>query len=271
MSSLPPPPPAQVKSRPVWKRWWFWVVIVVVILIAGSAAGLIAAGAGSSQTEQTDAEAGSPSPVITATPTPSPTTASPVPETARVPNVIGKRIDNATSSLEAAGFVVVAVERLTDAAPEGGVLRQSELPGSRIEVGDTITLTIARPLPKIPNVVGKTLANARRTLKNAGFEVGKVTQQTSSKRKGTVISQSPDRGTSARPGRSVSLVTAKPAPAPASTTQNCTAGYSPCLPPASDYDCAGGSGDGLKYTGRVIVTGSDPYDLDSDNDGVGCE
>lgn len=58
---------------------------------------------------------------------------------------------------------------------------------------------------------------------------------------------------------------------PASTPQNCTAGYSPCLPPASDYDCAGGSGDGPKYTGRVTVTGSDPYDLDSDNDGVGCE
>ena len=266
MSSLPPPPPeARSKSRPIWKRGWFWVVVLVVILIAGSAAGLIAAGAGGSQTE---AEAGSPSAAIIATPTASPTTASPIPHTARVPNVIGKRIDNATSSLEAVGFVVVVEERLTNAAPEGGVLRQSELPGSRIEVGNTITLTVAKPLPKIPNVVGKTLANARRTLKNAGFEVGKVTQQTSSKRKGTVISQSPDGGTSARPGRTVSLVTAKPAPKP---TSNCTAGYSPCLPPASDYDCAGGSGDGPKYTGRVTVTGSDPYDLDSDTDGVGCE
>jgi hypothetical protein len=52
---------------------------------------------------------------------------------------------------------------------------------------------------------------------------------------------------------------------------NCTPGYSPCLPPASDYDCAGGGGDGPKYTGRVQVTGSDPYGLDSNGDGVGCE
>ena len=52
---------------------------------------------------------------------------------------------------------------------------------------------------------------------------------------------------------------------------NCTPGYSPCLPPASDYDCSGGGGDGPKYTGRVQVTGSDPYGLDSDGDGVGCE
>jgi hypothetical protein len=53
--------------------------------------------------------------------------------------------------------------------------------------------------------------------------------------------------------------------------RHCTAGYKPCLHPASDYDCAGGSGDGPKYTGQVRVTGSDPYDLDSDNDGYGCE
>jgi len=52
---------------------------------------------------------------------------------------------------------------------------------------------------------------------------------------------------------------------------DCTPGYDPCLPPASDYDCAGGSGNGPEYTGRVRVTGSDPYDLDRDGDGVGCD
>ncbi|HEX2239608.1 MAG TPA: thermonuclease family protein [Actinomycetota bacterium] len=54
-------------------------------------------------------------------------------------------------------------------------------------------------------------------------------------------------------------------------TQQCTPGYDPCLPPASDYDCESGSGDGPEYTGRVKVTGDDPYGLDSDGDGVGCE
>lgn len=57
-----------------------------------------------------------------------------------------------------------------------------------------------------------------------------------------------------------------------SSQQNCTPGYSPCLPPASDYDCAGGSGNGPEYAyGPIYVTGSDPYGLDSDGDGVGCE
>jgi hypothetical protein len=54
-------------------------------------------------------------------------------------------------------------------------------------------------------------------------------------------------------------------------SRNCTPGYSPCLPPASDYDCRGGSGNGPKYTGPVRVTGSDPYHLDKDRDGKGCE
>jgi hypothetical protein len=52
---------------------------------------------------------------------------------------------------------------------------------------------------------------------------------------------------------------------------SCTDGYDPCLVPAADYDCAGGTGDGPAYTGYVTVSGSDPYDLDSDDDGAGCE
>ena len=55
----------------------------------------------------------------------------------------------------------------------------------------------------------------------------------------------------------------------------CTAGYSPCLPLGpSDYDCYGGGGDGPAYTEPGVtyhVTGSDPYGLDADNDGRGCE
>lgn len=55
------------------------------------------------------------------------------------------------------------------------------------------------------------------------------------------------------------------------TRKKCTPGYKPCLPPASDYDCYGGSGNGPAYTGRVKVKGYDPYGLDYDRDGIGCE
>jgi hypothetical protein len=54
--------------------------------------------------------------------------------------------------------------------------------------------------------------------------------------------------------------------------RKCHADYGRCLDPeASDYDCAGGSGNGPKYTGYVEVLAGDPFGLDADGDGVGCE
>lgn len=45
-----------------------------------------------------------------------------------------------------------------------------------------------------------------------------------------------------------------------------------CVPIASDVDCAGGEGNGPAFVdGPVQVVGSDPYRLDADNDGIGCE
>lgn len=65
------------------------------------------------------------------------------------------------------------------------------------------------------------------------------------------------------------------APTPTQRTQtnsNCHPSYSGCLrADASDYDCAGGSGNGPYYTGTVRVTGPDVFGLDRDNDGWGCE
>lgn len=63
---------------------------------------------------------------------------------------------------------------------------------------------------------------------------------------------------------------------PVVTHDNCTPGYKPCLVwhGGADYDCYGGSGDGPYYTEPGVVytvTGSDPYGLDADNDGLGCE
>jgi endonuclease YncB( thermonuclease family) len=48
----------------------------------------------------------------------------------------------------------------------------------------------------------------------------------------------------------------------------CHPSYSPCLPIVSDLDCADVRAMGLA---PVRVLGSDPYRLDGDNDGWGCE
>jgi hypothetical protein len=63
------------------------------------------------------------------------------------------------------------------------------------------------------------------------------------------------------------LATAHPA-----VSQGCDPNYTPCVPIASDVDCAGGSGNGPAYVeGPVTVIGSDIYGLDRDHDGIGCE
>ncbi|MBF4635116.1 G5 domain-containing protein [Agreia pratensis] len=63
------------------------------------------------------------------------------------------------------------------------------------------------------------------------------------------------------------------APAPAPDNGGCDPNYSgPCVPIASDVDCAGGSGNGPAYvSGPVYVVGSDIYDLDRDGDGIACD
>jgi hypothetical protein len=64
----------------------------------------------------------------------------------------------------------------------------------------------------------------------------------------------------------------RPRPPSSGGGRNCDPNYSGCLDPnASDYDCAGGGGDGPRFTGPVGVRGDDHFDLDADGDGVGCE
>ena len=55
----------------------------------------------------------------------------------------------------------------------------------------------------------------------------------------------------------------KPSKAPAATSK-CMAGYSPCLPIVADLNCS-------DIGHPVTVTGSDPYRLDRDHDGTGCD
>ncbi len=49
-------------------------------------------------------------------------------------------------------------------------------------------------------------------------------------------------------------------------------GYSAPASSGTDYDCLGGRGDGPLYVrGPVHVGAYDPYGLDADGDGIGCE
>ena len=86
----------------------------------------------------------------------------------------------------------------------------------------------------------------------------------------TTTTVAPTTTTTVAPTTTIAAPTTTTAPA-----SDCHPAYSsPCVPAGvSDVDCAGGSGNGPYYVnGPVFLVGSDdPYDLDGNNDGVGCE
>lgn len=196
------------------------------------------------------------------------------PEMAAVPRLKGLNRAEANDALRRAGLTIGDVTRQPSSKEAGTVLRQGTSPGTSLDPGASVAVILAAPLPKVPSVVGSAKTTAVSQLKAAGFSVQISTKRTTSGEDNVAISQSPSGGSRAKPGANVTLVISdlqKPPTLSSAGSSNCTPGYSPCLPPASDYDCAGGSGDGPKYTGLVHVTGSDPYDLDRDGDGVACE
>jgi hypothetical protein len=202
-------------------------------------------------------------------PTPSP---QPSPSLITVPAVEGLDLAKAKRELSAANLEVGKIDRRPSSKKKGIVLKQGVAEGSEVEPGSSVPLVVAAPLPRVPSVVGKSEDSATSDLEDAGFRVKKTTETRTTGQDGVVVSQSPPGGTRAKPKSVVRIVILNVQPAPDKPdADNCTPGYSPCLPPASDYDCAGGSGNGPEYTGPVRVTGSDPYDLDRNGDGIGCD
>jgi beta-lactam-binding protein with PASTA domain len=87
---------------------------------------------------------------------------------------------------------------------------------------------VARAPLTVPGLVGETLGSARRSLNRRGLKV-EVRQSPSRKTRGTVLAQSPGRGTRVAKGHSVLLVVAGPAakPATAKTTAAATTTTAP--------------------------------------------
>jgi eukaryotic-like serine/threonine-protein kinase len=163
-----------------------------------------------------------------------------------VPGVVGQSRDDAAALLGDRGFEVATTEREDEKADAGTVLAQTPLGGVRSPKGSTVTLVIARKPPKraVPDVAGKTLAEATAILGRAGFRVTAQEQDvTDQTQDGRVVRQSPSAGRQVRRGAEVTLVIGRftqPAtpttPAPPSGTDQSGTGAQGQTPPQQTPD-----------------------------------
>ena len=116
------------------------------------------------------------------------------PEQVDVPNVVGQDVDEATTTLEKAGFEVDTVEE-DSAESEGQVLKQSPASGGKADDGSTVKLTVASGQNEVPDVTGLKESDARSELEEAGFRVNvRTVDVDNAQDDGSVVTQTPESG-----------------------------------------------------------------------------
>jgi serine/threonine-protein kinase len=156
-----------------------------------------------------------------------------------VPNVTGQTESAARAALTSAGFTAQVLSVQSSSAKPGIVVGQNPAAGTQAAPGSAVTIDIAKAQPpppttttKVPNVTGDTAATARSVLTAAGFSVTETMQTVSSKSQdGTVLSQSPSGGSSAKKGSAVTIVVGHYKKPPTHTTSTPTPPGAPLLAP----------------------------------------
>jgi len=128
-------------------------------------------------------------------------------QAATVPDVTGMTVDQARTTLEAAGLRLGAqTQAFSDSAASGLVISSSPAAGATSAYqGDSVAVTVSKgpEMITVPDVSGKSQAEARRTLEDLGLTVEV------NKRLGapfdTVRSSDPGAGTSVKAGSSVKI------------------------------------------------------------------
>ncbi len=129
------------------------------------------------------------------------------PANIEVPVVVGMRPEMAGEVLEGRGLRLVVSEERPDAnAAEGTIAAQDPLRGSRVDRGTAIIVVVSTGMPRVavPNVLGKTLEEARAALESAGLAAGEV-REGGSGTPGSVVEADPEPGAEVAPRTRVAL------------------------------------------------------------------
>lgn len=128
-------------------------------------------------------------------------------EKTTVPKVVGMEKDKAVKALEDAKLKVEIVEESSKKVQEGYVISQETSQDTEAFAGDTIKIHVSTGVEKatVPDVIGKSQADAKKTLEAQGFVVAVTTSEDSSKENGIVLKQSLDSGKTVEKGSTVTI------------------------------------------------------------------
>jgi beta-lactam-binding protein with PASTA domain len=135
-----------------------------------------------------------------------------------IPAVVGMRASEARRAIdervgaagEGASLDVDVVHKFT-AAGVGTVLSTAPAAGVEVDSGSSVRLTVGRPLPAMPDVVGLRVDGARRELTELGLTVRTRRQATFTEKRETVLVQSIQPGVKVIPAKTTVVLTyAKP-------------------------------------------------------------
>ena len=117
------------------------------------------------------------------------------------------------------GVSVLVTQAVDESVAAGSIIRTEPAAGSQVAAGSTVVVYVSRPqvatTTKVPSLIGMNVDDARTLLVQRKLGLGSQTEQYSDQPVGSIISQNPGEGASAKLNTRVSVVvSAGPEPAP---------------------------------------------------------
>lgn len=137
--------------------------------------------------------------------------------TATVPQVAGITQQQAQIAIENAGFTFGSISQQLSDQPRGAVIASDPPAGTTLDLPATVSITLSQgpSTIQIPDLTGRTLADARSALEQLGLHLGATSRDTSSfMPENTVLSQAPSPGSTVSAGASVNLRVSRFPPPP---------------------------------------------------------
>ena len=136
-----------------------------------------------------------------------------------VPDLTNYVQADAEQQLKDLGVSVLVTQAVDTTVASGAVIRTDPAAGSQVAAGSTVVVYISRPqvatTTKVPSLIGMNVNDARTLLVQRKLGLGSQTEQYSDQPVGSIISQNPGEGASAKLNTRVSVVvSAGPEPAP---------------------------------------------------------